>query len=186
MLKELSNPVPRILDVRLDKVSDPADAITEIVAKAPGYEWSRHGNAFLVVQKKLYKAPGNPMNQKIGAFQVPGDLSLFKLRFPSAVVNAQSHLSGEAIEGFGLPSQLSPPLKEETLKDMTARDILIKIANEVGNLYSDIILPSPDPSLKKRKPMFLAWDIAGGPGLSKYTVHSKSYPTNFARRAIRK
>lgn len=183
LLGELSNPVPRNLNIAMDRVSDPADAIAKIVAAAPDYRWFRRGNVFVVVQKRLFKAPGNPMNQKLDTFTVPENLSRFKLAFPSAVSNTGSHVSGYAIEGFGLPPSLSPLLKKETFRNITVRDVLIKVATQVGNLYSVLILPNAGPSPRRGRLMFLAWDIAGGSGLAKYSVQFESYPTKFAQRA---
>jgi len=141
--------------------------------------WLEKGGAFVVAQKELFEDQANPMNEVLRDFEMPNDLGLFKLRFPNDVAKAHQgmHGFGYILNGAGLPQNLSPRLREEVLHSQTAREILLHVAAEVGNLYSILVLPSPHPVKQMlRNTSFQAWEIAGGPGLATYSTWLKGHP----------
>ena len=119
------------------------------------------------------------MNQVLQDYQVPGNLGIFRLSLPNEVGKAEQGIHGYGFvwNGPKLPASISPPLKNEVLHDQTAREILLHVAGEVGNLYSVLVLPSAHPAAQMQKNnSFQVWDIAGGPGLSKYTSQVTPHP----------
>lgn len=179
VLGELVDPVPTDISAKIKIAKGPSAAMAAIMAKCPGYVWFKRNKAFVVVQKRLLKDPANPMNQVVPTYQVPSNLSSFRLSFPSAVGAAKQNVSGVGglINGFGLPETLSPPLTVQVLHNMTAREILLRVAEEVGNLYSILILPNTHPVVAGRSDSdFLGWEIAGGPGINHYKPYLERYP----------
>lgn len=148
----------------------PQRSMDVIVAQCPGYRWYWQGEVIVFGKASFLHAENNALNAKIPSFTLIGeDLSDFKLFFPSQVAAAlRGETGGVAVSGQPLPPQLSPHLKSIEMKDATARDILIQVAKQVGNLYSVMILPSPEQKLPNQ--LFISWDLAGGPYLSEYKL----------------
>jgi hypothetical protein len=179
VLGELVDPVPSNISIHIDPESTAHSALVEIVRQCPGYELVSSKEAYLVVQNELFHDSANPMNQRIGSYQVPGDLAEFKLGFPNAVSAAVLGTSegGALLSGLSLPKELSPSLNIELLRNVSARDILRHVAGEVGNLYSVLIFPNPHPAKERRQnKSFVGWEIAGGTGIAKYSARLTYYP----------
>lgn len=178
VLGEIVDPVPNI-SFKVGPGTTPNEALKEIVAQCPGYVLVRKHEAFIVAQNELFEDQANPMNQVLRDYLVPNNLRMFRLDFPNEIVKAQQgiHERGGVYSGPGLPESLSPSLKKELIHNQTAREILLHVAGEVGNLFSILILPSPHPVKQMlRNTSFLAWEIAGGPGLATYTTALKGHP----------
>ena len=179
VLGEIVDPIPSNISLNLSSANTAPAALKTIVAQCPGYLLVRTDRAFVVAQKELFEDPANPMNEVLRDFEMPNDLGLFKLRFPNDVAKAHQgmHGFGYILNGAGLPQNLSPLLKEEVLHSETAREILLHVANEVGNLFSILILPSSHPIEQMlTNTWFRAWEIAGGPGMTTYTTWLRGYP----------
>ncbi len=184
VLGELVDPVPANLTIQINKMDTARTMIVAIVRQCPGYMWLQKKGTFIVAQKQLYRDAANPMNQVIPNYQFPANLSIFRSLFPQAVVAAVHHMTGIGgiAHGFALPEDMSPPLTRREVHNLTARAILLEVAQDVGNLYSVLILPSAHPHKQKQDDTtFLAWEIAGGPGLPQY----KSYLAGDLRNASR-
>jgi hypothetical protein len=181
VLGELVDPVPSNISILLGPESSARAALSAIIAQCPGYVMVRDGEVYIVAQKQLLHDSANPMNQLMRSYRIPGDLTELKLGFPNAVSAAAQGDSvsegGALLSGLALPKSLSPQLRIEQLHNVTAREVLIHVAGEVGNLYSVLILPSSHPAKETREHRgFLGWEIAGGTGLAKYTARLKYYP----------
>jgi hypothetical protein len=179
VLGEIVEPVPSHITLRIDVKATAATTLASIAAQCPGYMWRMTGSSFIIAQTQLYRDSANPMNQVLPHYEIPGDLDTFRLSFPSAVSAAAEHVSGTGglLNGLSVPDH-GPPisLQREQLQDQTARQILLRIADQVHNLYSILILPSPHPIKQEREnATFLAWDIVGGPEVSKYAPRVSSY-----------
>ncbi|MBX6361904.1 hypothetical protein [Pseudacidobacterium ailaaui] len=171
VVAELVDPVPSNLSVQIKPTMDASAVVTAIVARCPGYVWTRKDGVFLIAQKTLLRDSANPMNQVVPEYQIPNNLSLFKLSFPNAVAAAALHVSGSGglLNGFSLPDNLSPSLIVQDLHNKTAREILLHVAREVGNLYSVLILPDAHPEKQRlANTDFRDWEIAGGAGIEQY------------------
>ena len=185
VLGEIVDPVPRQISIQNIKASTPQAVLASIVSQCPGYVLVNRKGAFIVAQKDLFEDPSNPMNAVVRDFQVPGNLSDFKLGFTSAVGNAQ-----QGIQGFGgvwngatLPESISVPLEEEVLHNQTGREILLHVATKVGSLFSVFSLPTAHPHEQMlRNSSLQVWELAGGPGVLRYKakqmVHPESDETN--------
>ena len=179
VLAELVDPVPSNLSIRLGPESTAREALEKIVERCPGYVLIDRKEAFIVAQKQLFTDLANPMNQVLAYYQIPGNLAEFKLSFPNAVGASQQGVTGVGgfFNGLSLPEELSPPLKIESLHNVTARDILLRVAVQVRNLYSILILPSAHPEKQEHdNAAFLAWEIAAGPGIAEYRSYLSTYP----------
>jgi len=184
VLGELVDPVPANLTIQINKMDTARTMIVAIVRQCPGYMWLQKKGTFIVAQKQLYRDAANPMNQVIPNYQFPANLSIFRSLFPAVVDTAVKSPPGIGgiINGFGLPKDLSPSLTVQELHNQKARDILLRVSEEVGNLYCVLVFPSvPLPKPKRDESAFPAWEIAGGPGLPQY----KSYLAGDLRNASR-
>jgi hypothetical protein len=173
IIGELVKPIPSAIVLDVIGKRNERDALVSLAAQCPGYIWYEKNGVIVFGNERLLRAPGNPMNAKLRAYTIPSNLSIFKLTFPGAVESAGSPSTGAGgfVNGFGLPEDLSPPLTVEEVKDMEARNIMIKVAAEVGDFFSVIILPSDKPTKSSLgDKAFIAWDIAGGRGVQKYNT----------------
>jgi hypothetical protein len=186
VLGEIVEPVPSNIVLEADCDSTATTALAAIVSQCPGYLWVRTGGTFVVAQKKLYRDSANPMNQVLPGFGIPDNLTTFELLFPNAVAAAAQHKSGRGglLSGLGTTSQ-NPPvsLESRVLHHQTARAILVAVADQVGNLYSVVILPNSHPVKENQtNTAFAAWVIAGGPDVESYKVSITAYPQQAVHR----
>ena len=179
VLGEIVDPIPSNISMKFVPGASAYAALKGIVAQCPGYVLVKKEEGFIVAQKDLFVDRTNPMNEVLRDYLVPSNLRTFRLSFPNAVVNAQHGIYGfgGVFSGPELPDSLSPSLKEEQLHNQTAREVLLRVAGEVGNLFSILILPSPHPVKQMlRNDSFQAWEIAGGPGVASYATALKGHP----------
>lgn len=170
ILGEMVAPIPVNLLLNLSVFKDGPQALDELVKEQPDYSWYSTKEGVVVFgQRKLLAAAGNPMNVRLKTYRMPTDLNIFKLTFPNAVATAndKAKAEGGVVTGIGLPPEMSPPLSKMVLNNVTAREVLIKVATDVGTLYSVIVLPTSQPK-DLRQQAFLTWDIAGGAALPKH------------------
>jgi len=179
VLGELVDPIPSNVSVQVGPKSTARVVLEEIVAQCPGYVLLAQKGPFIVAQKQVLKDSANPMNHTLRNYQVPSNLSEFKLSFPTAVGASEQGVSGTGgmINGFAPPKEVSAHLKVEQLRDLTAREILTHVAEEVGNLYSVLILPSVHPEKEKHEhATFRAWEIVGGAAVAQYNSQLSGFP----------
>lgn len=179
VLGEIVDPIPSKISVKLGHGITAYVALKEIVAQCPGYELIRKDEAFIVAQRELFEDGTNPMNEVLRDYLVPNNLRMFRLGFPNEVAKARQgiHGPGGVFSGPELPESLSPPLKEELMHNQTAREVLLHVAGEVGNLFSILVLPSAHPANQVlRNTSFQDWDLAGGPGVATYNTSLKDHP----------
>ena len=178
VLGELVDPIPINVSVQVGPKSTAHVVLEEIVAQCPGYVVLPQAGVFIVAQKQVLRDSANPMNQILKDYQVPGNLNLFKLSFPSAVAASEEGVSGIGgmINGFSAPGGVSVPLRVERLRNLTAREILTYVAKEVGNLYSVLVLPCVHPEKEKHEhATFRAWEIVGGGAVAQYNSQLSGY-----------
>jgi hypothetical protein len=179
VLGEIVDPIPSGISIKFSRADTAPAVLATLVAQCPGYVLFSRNEAFIVAQKDLFDDLNNPMNQVLRDYQIPSNLGRFRLSLPNEVSKAEQGIQGygELLNGPTLPKSISPSLKTEVLHDQTAREILLHVAGEVGNLYSVLVLPSAHPAKQMQKnTSFQVWDIAGGPGLSKYISQVMPHP----------
>ncbi len=179
VLAEVAEPMPTgiVLDGRAGATL--RQVLEGVRRQCPGYRFEITHGTVIFGNVNLLKDPNNPMNQTLAQYTIPEDLSEFKLTFPGAVRSAQEHQQsvGGLVVGMGLPRELNPSLSKEVVQEVTARAILLKVAGEVGNLYSLLIFPSEHPTRKEMTDGgFFGWEIAGGPGLDSYKTYLHHRP----------
>ncbi len=178
---EIVDPIPSGISIEFDPLSTAAEVLATIVAQCPRYVLVKQDEVYIVAQKDLFVDPANPMNEVVRDFYTYDSLTMFKLSFTSAVGKAQQGMQGfgGVLSGPTLPDSLSVPLKVEELHNQTAREILVHVADEAGNLFSILILPSPHPHEQMIALTSLqAWEIAGGPGVMTYKSMIRGHPAS--------
>jgi len=185
VLAEMVDPLPSDLSITLSPSSKASAVLAALVVQCPGYIVVREKDGFIVVQKDLFGDPANPMNEVVRDFAVPNNLGDFRLYFSASVGNAEQGIQGigGVLSGPVLHEGVSVPLKVETLHNQTAREILLHVAGEVGNLFSAFVVPSAHPHEQMVNHTSLqAWELAGGPGIMTYRSQIKVHPESRCRR----
>lgn len=179
VLAEMVDPLPSDLSITISSSSKAYDVLATLVAQCPGYILVREKDGFVVAQKDLFRDPANPMNEVVRDFAVPNNLSDFRLYLSAAVGNAEQGIQGTGgvLTGPVSRESASVPLKEETLHNRTAREILLHVAGEVGNMFSAFVVPSAHPHEQMVNHTSLqAWELAGGPGIMTFRSQIKVHP----------
>ncbi len=177
VLGELVQPIPKQVILKSSDLTSAQSALRALALQCPDYIVLNRNNVFLFINSQILVDPTNPMNTVLHHVNMPQDLSWLKVTLPNLILGARQGVAGPGtvISGIGLPPALSPKLKPETFPVVTARDLLVKAARSVGNLYSAVILKTPHPKYTNpSQNVLFDWDLAGGPGIDTYVLTSQS------------
>ena len=170
---ELLAPTPRDVIVVFSEGKTVEQELDDIKSQCPFYTWSKVNGVYLFQHRLIKDASSNPFNQRLTSYQIPPNLGLFRLTFPTAVISASKH---EVIKGYALSGSAegatSISLKKEVVSNDTARDILLRVGGQVDQFFSLLILSNQDvANAKPTEDSFLGWEIVGGQAVSSYQLH---------------
>lgn len=146
MLAELAQPLPKI---QIHEGSHSVQALLqETIRQAPGYQWEVDGEVIHFYHRKLAQAQFNFLKLKFPHYLMPPNLSELKLTFPTLEIGLLRGSSerGYAISGFGDKTFEKEPLQQVTLENVSAREILLRAANERPSFFTVIVFPNSQPT----------------------------------------
>jgi hypothetical protein len=157
LLVETTSPVP---DLTIPAGTFSARQLLDLaVRQLPGYKWEVENDVAHLYRTALVGWRGNLLNTRIHRFYFPKDMGDFVLQFPNCIhstIQGYDCLGG-AITGIVPPGLDKEPLPYlESLKDVTARTILLRALQANGHFYVLIAYESTRPKLTSIFP-FLNW-----------------------------
>ena len=121
------------------------EVLLELTKSVPEYKFELVGKTVVhFCNKDIENSPGNFLNVRLRRFSMPPNVSEFKVLFPARVGAARRGFQGEGVvtTGFGDPHLQKDTLPRIEFKDASAREILLRAAEETRGFYSIVVFPN--------------------------------------------
>jgi hypothetical protein len=146
MVMELAQPLPEGLRLRGGERT-PRQTLDLLVAQCPEYIWQQHKNVVYFYHKGLKNSSNNFLNWKISSIRISNSVADIEMRLRAEINKSKQQVRGTGGLSVGLYStDLSKhQLPGQTLRDVTVREVILKVAQLDQAFYSLIIFGSSEP-----------------------------------------
>lgn len=137
--------------------------LNQLAKQDPDYAWELHGRVVHFYHKSLKVAPLNFLNWKIDKIMISESVADVEFRLRAHLGKIRAGVKGEGGLGVGL---LSSDLSKQRIQgkkilhNVTAREVLVELAETDGHFYSVVVFQTPTPSTDADvDAAFLSWRL---------------------------
>ena len=139
---ELAQPYPVGLRL-LGRKESARKALDALIASCPGYAWHEARGVAVVYNKKLVKSRGDFLNRHLSLFVMPANVAELKLYLPGAIEHPREAGVLTGIQDNDLAAMTLE--RQKTMRNITAREVLVEVGNENPSFFSLVVFPDSDP-----------------------------------------
>lgn len=144
IVAELCQPLPSRL--RIAEGRDTArQLLYQLIEHVPAYQLeTQRGDVVHFYCTEVLHASANFLNLEFQQFTMPPNVSELKLLLPAKLNGLRNGLAGNGLvtSGFGVPELQKQSLTRTELTNISAREILIRAAEETHGFYTIIVFPN--------------------------------------------